>query len=194
MFAHLIAMIERTLVLVKPDGVQRGLIGECVRRFEQRGFKIVGIKMVHPDAATVAKHYTDSIEWLTSTGTNTKKSYEAKGINVDKTPEEIGRNVRRMLMEYLSTGPIVAIVVEGYHVVEIVRKLVGTTEPRTSAPGTIRGDFSSESYMIADSKKRPVKNIIHASGSVKEAEEEINVWFKPNDIYTYDRAEWPAMH
>lgn len=187
-------MIERTLVLVKPDGVQRGLIGEVLKRFEQRGLKVVGMKMVRPDVEMTKRHYTEDMEWMVSTGTNTKKSYEKKGIKDERTPEEIGRWVRGLLMGYLSSGPVVAVVLEGYHAVSIVRKLVGPTEPSAAAPGTIRGDYSTESYEMSDKHKRPVKNIVHASDSAKTAAQEIKVWFAESELYDYERVDWKAIH
>ncbi|QQG39588.1 MAG: nucleoside-diphosphate kinase [Candidatus Aenigmatarchaeota archaeon] len=187
-------MIERTLVLIKPDGVARGLIGECVKRFEQRGLKVVGMKMIRPDAKLVGDHYTDDLEWLTSVGRKTKVSYEKKGMKMDKPDVEIGRYVRKWLMDYLASGPVVALVLEGHHAVEIARKLCGDTEPRVALPGTIRGDLSVESYMIGDEKQRPVKNVVHASGSVKEAESEMKVWFSENELCSYERVDWAAIH
>jgi nucleoside-diphosphate kinase len=180
---------ERTLVLVKPDGVQRGLIGEVIRRFEQRGLKISALKMVEGGEEQVGKHYTDDINWLKSVGKKTRKSFAEKGIDMDETDEGIGRRIRAWLMNYISSGPVVAMVVEGNHAIEVVRKIGGTTEPRTAPAGTIRGDFSIDSYMLGDNLKRPVKNLIHASGDKKEAENEIHVWFSEDEIYDYERAD-----
>lgn len=176
---------EKTLILIKPDGVIRGLVGEVVRRFEQRGLKIVAMKMVRPNADTVGKHYTDSLEWLVSVG----KKVPGVGTEVEK-----GKKIRSMLMDYLTSGPIVAMVAEGYHAVDVVRKLVGGTEPRSSAPGTIRGDFTADSYSLGDNLKRPVKNIVHASDTVDNAKHEIKVWFSENEIFNYSRADWSAIH
>lgn len=154
-------MINRTLVLIKPDGVKRGLIGELVRRFEQRGLKIVGLKMVGVDEKFAKKHYTEDI---------TKRR---------------GEHVRNYLVKFLQESPIVAIVIEGINSVEIVRKIVGGTEPRDAQPGTIRGDFAHVSYSYADKKEMVIRNVVHASGNEEDAKYEINLWFKPKEIYDY---------
>lgn len=150
-------MIEKTLVLIKPDGVKRGLIGELVRRFEQRGLKIVGMKMVWIDKNFAKKHYAAHI----------KKSFY-KGLE-----------------EFMTSGPVVAMVIQGIHAVEIVRKVVGYKEPKSAEIGTIRGDFAHTSYAYSDSKGVTIKNLIHASGTSEEAIIEINLWFKPEEIYDY---------
>jgi len=154
-------MIERTLVLIKPDGIERGLVGEIIKRFENVGMKIVGIKMMWIDKNFAKKHYTEDIE------------------------KRRGKKVREMLMEYITAGPVIAMVVEGIHAVELVRKLVGNTESRSALPGTIRGDFSHHSYTYADKKGVAIKNIVHASGSLKEAKEEIKLWFSINELHNY---------
>lgn len=154
-------MIEHTLVLIKPDGVKRGLIGELVKRFEQRGMKIVGLKMVWVDEEFAKKHYTEDI---------TKRR---------------GEHVRNYLVKFLQESPVIAIVIEGVNAVENVRKIVGGTEPREAQPGTIRGDFAHVSYSYADKKEMVVRNIVHASGNQKEAKYEISLWFKPKEIYKY---------
>lgn len=150
-------MIEKTLVLIKPDGVKRGLMGEIIKRFEQRGLKIVGMKMVWIDKNFSKKHYSAHV----------KKSFY------------------KQLEDFITSGPVVAMVVEGIHAVEIVRKIVGSTEPKTAELGTIRGDFAHVSYTYADKKGMAIKNLIHASGNSEEAAIEINLWFKPEEIYDY---------
>ncbi len=154
-------MIERTLVLIKPDGVERGLIGECVKRFEQRGFKIIGMKMVWTDKDHAMKHYTDDIS------------------------KRNGEKVRANLLEFITSGPVVAFVIEGVNAIENVRKIVGSTEPKSSLPGTIRGDFTHVSYAYADDKDIVVKNIIHASGNKEDADNEVPLWFNDNELHTY---------
>ncbi len=180
---------ERTLVLIKPDGVQRGLVGEIIKRFEQRGLKISALKMVEGGEEQIGKHYAEDIGWLKSVGKKTRKSFAEKGIEMEEADESIGRRIRAWLMNYVSSGPVVAMVVEGNHAIEVVRKITGATEPRTAPAGTIRGDFSIDSYMLGDNLKRPVKNLIHASGNKKEAENEIHVWFSEDEIYDYERAD-----
>ena len=154
-------MIERTLVLIKPDGVQRALVGDIVSRFEKAGLKIVGMKMVWCDREHAMKHYTEDITIRR------------------------GEFVRNKLLNFLTQGPVVAMCYEGIGVVEVVRKIVGGTEPRTAAPGTIRGDYSHMSYDYADSKNKAIPNLIHASGNREEAKTEIELWFKPEEIHSY---------
>lgn len=154
-------MIERTLVLLKPDAVERGLMGEIIHRFERVGLKIVGLKLVQPNKETALLHYTEDIT------------------------VRRGQHVRDMLVEFLATGTIVAMVLEGVAAVENVRRLVGSTQPKEAVPGTIRGDFSHVSYAYADSKNMVIKNLIHASSSLEEAKTEIKVWFKESELVNY---------
>jgi nucleoside-diphosphate kinase len=177
---------ERTLVIVKPDGVQRNLIGEIIKRHEQVGLKLIAIKMMVAEAGHVEAHYTLDPEWRRVTGEKTIASYKEKGIAPpSEDPFEITRVLLETLTKYMVAGPVVVMVWEGAHAVKIVRKLVGSTEPLGSAPGTIRGDFVLDSYQMADTDKRAVRNLIHASGSVGEAESEIAHWFKPEELANY---------
>jgi nucleoside-diphosphate kinase len=153
--------MERTLVLLKPDAVDRGLVGEIIQRFERVGLKIAGLKMLQAEKEHAAKHYTEDLA------------------------KRRGQHVRDLMIEMISSGPIVAIVLEGVEAVEIVRKMVGTTEPKSAAPGTIRGDYSHVSFKHADSKKMGVYNLVHASGSVEEAPQEIAVWFKEGELHGF---------
>lgn len=152
------ATMERSLVLLKPDAIDRGLIGEILTRFERAGLKIAGIKMVQAKKEHAEKHYTEDLAIRR------------------------GQHVRDLMIEMITSGPIVAIVLEGIEAVEVVRKMVGSTEPKSALPGTIRGDYSHVSFKHADSKKMGVKNLIHASGSVEEAPVEIAVWFTPEEL------------
>jgi nucleoside-diphosphate kinase len=154
-------MIERTLVVIKPDGVQRALIGEVIRRFEKIGLKVVGIKMAKISEIFAKKHYTKDIS------------------------KRRGELVRINLIKFITEGPVVAFVLEGVHAIETARKLVGDTEPKSAKPGTIRGDFSHISYAYADKKKMAVRNVIHSSANIKEANHEIRLWFKINEILSY---------
>lgn len=177
---------ERTLVLIKPDGVQRALIGEIVQRFEKVGLKLVAMKMMVADAKHVEEHYTLDPEWRRITGEKTIKSYKEKGLPPpSEDPLEITAVILKNLMKYMTAGPVVAMVWEGAHAVKIVRKLVGGTEPLTSDVGTIRGDYVLDSYQLSDTGKRSVRNLIHASGSVTEAENEIKHWFDKKDLIDY---------
>lgn len=179
-------MIEKTLVLLKPDAVQRRLIGEILARFEKTGLKIVGMKMVQADEDIAEIHYKLKDSWVKGVASKTREAYRQKGIELKKTDMEIAKQVQNWLKDYLREGPIVALALEGPNAVEIVRKIVGGTEPKTSLPGTIRGDFSLESYVFADKRSRPVKNLIHASGTLEEADEELAIWFGNNELYNYE--------
>lgn len=187
-------MIERTLILAKHDAVQRGLVGEIIKRFEQKGFRISGMKMITPTEAHLGLHYADDPDWKASVGKKTRETFAKKGIEMKETDEEIGARIRNWNMAGLRGSPVVAIIFEGYHAVEAGRKIVGHTEPRQATPGTIRGDYSFESFELADNQKRVVRNIVHASGSKKEAENEIKVWFKPEEIFDYPKKDWDIIH
>lgn len=155
--------IERTLILFKPDAVQRGVVGEILTRFERVGLKIVGTKMIAPDEAHYHKHYEEIGQVITRRG-------EATFNNV---------------LDMMNQGPVIAMVLEGVEAVELVRKLVGATEPKSSAPGTIRGDFSHMSYGYGDEKSMGIPNLIHASGDLSDASKEIPHWFSDEELYDY---------
>src|SRR3989338_4709007 len=176
-------MIERSLVILKPDAVQRALCGRIIQRFEDAGLKIVGMKMVWADEKLVKAHYQDSL--IPIVGNKTKKDWDAAGIKYTETVEEIGKMIVEGTRKFLSSGPVIAMVLEGLQAVEIVRKLVGSTGPKDSLPGTIRGDFAHISLGYASIKKKGAANLIHASGNVDEAKKEIGLWFKPNELHTY---------
>jgi nucleoside-diphosphate kinase len=177
---------ERTLVLIKPDGVQRSLIGEIIKRYESVGLKVVGMKMLVPEPAHVEAHYTLDPEWRRVTGEKTIKGYKDKGLTPpSEDPLEITAKILGNLKKYLSSGPIIAMVLQGAHSVKIVRKITGGTEPLTSDVGTIRGDFVLDSYQMSDPDDRAVRNLIHASGSVEEANAEIDHWFKKEELIDY---------
>lgn len=186
--------VERTLIFAKPDAVQRGLVGEIIKRFEKVGMKISAIKMVHGTEEQIGQHYKDDQDWKISVGTKTLAAAKEKGIKMTETAEEIGAKIRKWNMETLKFCPVVAIIFEGHHAVEFGRKLVGNTEPRQSLPGTIRGDYSVESYQLADNRKRVTLNLVHASESVSEAEREIKIWFNDDEIYNYDLKMWEIVH
>lgn len=177
---------ERTLVLIKPDGVQRTLIGEVIKRYERAGLKLVGMKMLVPTEAYIEKHYTLDPEWRRITGEKTIASYIKKGETPWTTdPFEVTEAVLKNLKKFMTSGPVIAMVWEGAHAVEIVRKITGGTEPRSSDVGTIRGDFVIDSYFVSDHDKRAVRNLVHASGTVNEAEMEIDHWFKKDELVDY---------
>lgn len=156
------SMIQRSLILLKPDALDRGIMGEIITRFERVGAKIVGLKMLVSEKETAMKHYTEDLA------------------------QRRGQAVRDLMVEMLTSGPIVAIALEGVEIVEVVRKMIGATEPKSAAPGTIRGDYAHVSFKYADAKKIGVFNLIHASGSPEEAEVEIGVWFKPDELVSHE--------
>ena len=177
---------EQTLVIVKPDGVQKGLIGEVIKRYEQCGLKLVGVKMTIPTKEITLKHYSIDPDWAIKTGTKTFESYKSKGLPLPgKDPVEFAEGIRRKLTEFMSSGPVVSMVWQGMGAVAIVRKITGSTEPLASLPGTIRGDYTIDSYTAADTDSRAVRNIIHSSGSVDEANKEIAIWFDKKEILSY---------
>ena len=187
-------MKEKTLVLIKPDAVQRGLIGEIVTRFERCGMKIVALKMHYADAKKAGEHYADDEAWLKSVGEKTIESYKKKGIAFNKTALEQGRIVREGLMQFLAMSPIIALILEGHNAVAHARKIVGPTAPAEAAPGTIRGDYTFDTFKLADDSNRPIQNLIHASGTVQEAKREIDVWFSKEEIYSWKRVDEDLLY
>lgn len=177
---------ERTFIAIKPDGIQRHLIGEIMKRFENRGLKLVAAKLLAPTKEQVLKQYPDDENWYVSLGNRTLAGYEERGIKIDKTPIEIGKMIRSQLINYISDRPFFAMVWEGPHAVELGRKTVGHTNPLKADVGSIRGDYSMESYFLADEMQRAIQNLIHASGTPEEAEKEIDIWFSKDELLDYD--------
>ncbi len=178
---------ERTLVIIKPDGIQRSLIGEMVRRYEQSGLKLVGLKMLVPTEKLAEDHYLIDPEWRMKTGIKTIESYRKKGKTPpSEDPLRITEILLGNLKKYMTTGPVIAMVWQGIHSVGIVRKITGGTEPLTSDVGTIRGDFTIDSYEVSDVDNRAVRNLVHASGSPEEAEKEIKLWFHDEELMNYN--------
>lgn len=177
---------EKTLVVIKPDGVQRSLIGEIIKRYERAGLKLVGLKMLLPTESFIEEHYLVDPEWKMKNGTKTIEAYKKAGITppVDD-PIKQAESTLDGLKKFLSSSPVVAMVWQGMHAVVLARKISGGTEPLTSGPGTIRGDFTTDSYEIADDDKRAVRNLVHASGSVEDAEKEISHWFGKDELVDY---------
>lgn len=177
---------ERTLIILKPDAIQRSLIGEIINRYERIGLKLVGLKLMVPTEEMVEQHYTLDPEWRRITGEKTIKGYLDKGLTPPITdPMEVTARLLMRLKKYMTAGPVIAMVWQGAHAVEIVRKLTGGTEPLKSPVGTIRGDYVLDSYEMTDLDNRSIRNLIHASGSVKEAQDEISHWFKPEELLDY---------
>ena len=176
---------ERTFVIVKPDGVQRGLVGEILKRFERTGLKIVGLKFGMLDKDKIWKHYDKDDAWFLKKGTNIVNDRNASGLTVDKEPIEYGKDIIRALEKFMTSCPVVSIVLEGNEAVAVVKKIVGETEPKTSDVGTIRGDFTLDSYNISAVDDRAVRNLIHCSDEVENAKKEIDLWFTENEIVNY---------
>ncbi len=187
-------MIQRTLVLLKPDALQRGIVGEIISRFERSGMKIVATKMLSATKEQAGLHYADDINWILSVGRKSKEAYQKKGIEIKETEEEIGRKIRNQLIEYLTMSPIFAMVLESHDAVAHVRKLIGSTAPKDAMPGTIRGDYSFDSYQLSDSSNRPIQNLIHASDSVESAEKEIKIWFSEQEIHSWSRVDEAVLY
>lgn len=177
---------ERTLIIIKPDGIQRSLIGELIKRYERVGLKLVAIKMLVPTKDHVEKFYTLDPNWRVITGEKTIKGYRDKGLEPpSEDPLKITAVILENLKRYMTSGPVIAMVWQGAHAVKIVRKLTGGTEPVTSDVGTIRGDYVMDSYQMCDQDGRSVRNLIHASGTLEEAEAEIEHWFSKDEIINY---------
>ncbi len=154
-------MIERTLVLLKPDAVQRCVMGEIITRFEKAGLKIIGMKMMRVDAEHAKKHYTEEIT------------------------ARRGQHVRDKLVQFLQDGPVIAVCLEGSSAIDVTRKMIGDTEPKKALPGTIRGDFAHHSYHCADTRNVAIRNLVHASSNKTEAEYEIQTWFSQKELHAY---------
>lgn len=177
---------EQSLVIIKPDGVQRSLIGEVINRIERVGFKLVALKLAQPTMEKVAEHYTIDPEWVLKTGEKALRAKQEAGEDVTGIDALThGGAILHQLQGYLTSGPVVIMVWQGAHVVDVIRKLVGSTEPRTSDVGTIRGDYVHDSYHISAIEKRSVRNVLHASSSVEDAQKEVKVWFAPEEILSY---------
>ena len=178
---------EKTLVLIKPDAIKKSLSGQIISRLESVGLKIIAIKMLWADENLASQHYYLDEEWAKSVYEKTLASYKKEGREMKfKDHKSMGKHIQSGLINFLKEAPVIAIVLEGTHAVEIVRKIIGSTEPRSSTPGTIRSDFASiESYPKADLENRAVRNLIHASDSVENAKREISLWFSPNEIHSY---------
>lgn len=189
---------EKTLVLIKPDGVKRGLAGEVFSRIERRGLKIIALGMIWPTKEQLMKHYSSADSNLKAMGDKTLDTYQKYGVDPVKElgtsdPVKLGQMVHGWIVEFMSSGPIIKAVIQGIHAVEMVRKIVGYTLPSQADVGTIRGDYSVDSPILANAQKRGIRNIVHASGNGEEAEQEIALWFTPEEINEYKRAEEDIM-
>lgn len=189
---------ERTVVLIKPDGVKRGLIGETISRIERRGLKVISLAMISPTLKQIDEHYPKDLVWIKRLGEKSIATYIKYGWNAKKemgtdNPMKIGKSIRNWILDFMTSGPIVKVVVEGIHAVDMVRKLVGNSIPALAEMGTIRGDFSVDSAALANKNKRAVHNLIHASETLEEATHELQLWFSKEEIFDYKRAEEDIM-
>jgi len=176
---------EKTFVILKPDAVQRGLMGEIIKRFESVGLKMVALKMIVATERQCWDHYNKDEAWFLKKGANIIKNREDLGMPVEKEALEYGKDIIRALVKFMTSGPIVPIIFEGNQAVGIVKKIVGGTEPLTSDVGTIRGDYTVDSYELSSYDDRAVRNLIHCSDQTAEAEREIKIWFNESEILNY---------
>jgi nucleoside-diphosphate kinase len=189
---------ELTVVLIKPDGVKRGLTGEIINRIEQRGLKIISLGMIEASRSHLDDHYPKDKVWINRLGEKTMSTYEKYGIDAKEQlgtddTMKIGQMVRDWLLDFMVSGPLIKMVVKGIHAVDMIRKLAGHTLPNMAEMGTIRGDYSVDSPASANRDKRAVHNIVHASETPEEAANEIKLWFKENEIHDYKRSDEDIM-
>ena len=177
---------EKTLILLKPDAVARGICGEIISRFERVGLKIAAMKMIFAEKRVLEEHYYKDKQWLAEKGKGIIKN---KGYPEDYDPVKAGQEIVDGLVNDMRINPVIAMVLEGHNAVEVVRKITGPTNIRDALPGTIRGDYSHDTYDLANRSDRPIITIIHASGSVDEAKNEVRLWFKDEEIHSYSRVD-----
>ncbi len=185
---------ERTFVILKPDTVQRSLMGEVIKRFERTGLKCTAMKMTIADEPTLLKHYNKDDEWFLKKGNRIVEDMKAHNIPVDKEAIEYGRDIIRTVVHYMTAAPVVMMIWEGNKAIDIITKIVGTTEPSTADIGTIRGDYTVDSYTHSAIENRAVRNLIHCSDVPVEAEREIALWFKEEEIMNYTTAQERIMY
>ncbi len=176
---------ERTLIIIKPDGVQRSLMGEIMARIERTGLKFVAVKFLVPEADQCWKHYNKDEEWFLKKGTRIIEDRTNHKMPIEKDAIEYGKDIIQANVDFFTSGPVLAFVIEGNQSVAIVKKLVGGTEPVTSDVGTIRGDLTVDSYALSSLDNRAVRNLIHCSDSPEEASREIPLWFSESEIISY---------
>ena len=180
---------ERSLILLKPDTVQRSLVGEVIKRFERTGLKISAMKMVVATEDQLLTHYNKSNEWYERKGKGVVEELKTQGKEINREPIEYGKDIIRTIVTYMTAAPVVALILEGNKAVSVVTKIVGTTEPATSDVGTIRSDYTVDSYSHATYENRAVRNLVHQSESPEEAEREIKIWFNESEIMNYVTAQ-----
>lgn len=191
--------MERTLVILKPDAVERGIVGDIITRFEKVGLKIVATKMLVASKELADAHYPkERKEFITGMGQKTLDNYKEQGMDANEEfgtddAYKIGLEIQTWLVDFLTAGPAIAMVIEGPHAIDLVRKICGFTLPSMAQPGTIRGDYSFDSSALANTARRPIKNLVHASGEKAEAEHEIKLWFSDEEIFDYDTVHQKHM-
>jgi nucleoside-diphosphate kinase len=178
---------EHTFVILKPDTVQRSLVGDIIRRIERTGLKLIAIKMLTAGEKMLVEHYGKDDEWYLAKGTKRVVLLKEAGKPVDESrePIEYGKDIIRGVVRYMQACPVVAMVWEGNQAVAVVKKLVGDTDPTASDVGTIRGDYQLDSYTLSDAEERGIRNLIHCSDKVSEAEREIPIWFTATELQNY---------
>jgi nucleoside-diphosphate kinase len=189
---------EKTVVIIKPDGVKRGLVGEIIGRIEQRGLKIISIEMIETDRKIMDKHYPKDTRWISRLGEKTLSVFNKYGLDIRKemgTDDvyKIGKEVRDWILDYMVSGPLVKMIVKGIHAIDMMRKLCGNSLPNLAEMGTIRGDYSVDSPAAANRDKRAIHNIIHASETPQEAANELKLWFRDDEIHDYERTDESIM-
>ncbi len=185
---------ERSLVLLKPDTVQRSLVGEVIKRFENTGLKISAMKMIVPTEAQLLTHYNKDDAWYQRKGEGIVAELTEQGKEITKEPAEYGKDIILTIVRYMTAAPVVAMILEGNKAVSVVTKIVGTTEPSTSDVGTIRGDYTLDSYSHATFENRAVRNLVHQSEYPEEAEREIAIWFNDSEVMNYVTAQERIMY
>ena len=185
MSAHVHPKKERTLVILKPDALQRSLIGEIIRRIERVGLKLVAVKLLLATEEQCWAHYQKDDEWYLKKGQRVIDDRKAHSLTIDKEPLEYGKDIIRTIVDYMVSGPALGLVIEGLGAVAVSKKLVGSTEPSTSDVGTIRGDFTIDTYGVSALDNRAVRNLVHCSDRPEEAEREIPLWFEKKEIIDY---------
>lgn len=179
---------ERSLVILKPDAIQRGLIGELIKRIERSGLKLIALKMVNATEDQCWTHYNKDDSWFKEKGEKVAENRKARGLELEKEPIKYGKDIIKALVKFMTCGPVVPMIIEGNQAVVIIKKLVGGTEPTTSDVGTVRGDLTVDSYELANMGERAIRNLMHCSDKVEEAEREIDIWFNKEEILSYKLA------
>jgi len=184
--------MERTLIIIKPDALKRGLVGKIIETFENVGLKLMAAKMLRPDKRVIKNHYPGAKEWIREMGEKTLSSFKQSGVNVKEKmetddPDKLGQFVYDRLIKYWMEGPIIVMVWQGPDAIQIARKLRGHTIPLLAQTGTLHSDYSFDSSTLSSSLDRVVKTFVHASGSISEAEREIEYWFPKIEFKNYER-------